>query len=250
MNIIAIIPARMGSSRFPGKPMEKINGIPMIEIVYKQVLKCYLITHTVVATCDNVIYNHIISIGGKAIMTSDKHERASDRCAEALSIMEKELEIKYDFVVMIQGDEPMIVPEMISESLNAIIDAKDILVVNLMAKIKSKVEFNDKNCIKVVTDKNNNALYFSREPIPSNTRGNEFYCYKQVCVIPFNRNFLIEYNNMEPTNLEILESIDMLRVLENGYRVHMVLTEYNTQSVDTIEDLRIVEKLLNFNKEC
>ena len=242
--ILALIPARMGSSRFPGKPMVKILGKPMIGHVYDNVKKNKFLTDIAVATCDDDIYNYIESIGGRAVMTSNKHERASDRCAEALLIIEKEDNIKYDIVVMIQGDEPMIHPEMITEAVNPMLNDSGILIINLLGEIENLEEFEDPNCIKVVCDLIGNALYFSREPIPTRTKVETVSMGKQICVIPFRRDFLIEYNKLEPTPLEIAESVDMMRVLEHGMKVRMVPTNYNTHAVDTEEDLLKVEKLL------
>ena len=170
MNILAIIPARMGSSRFPGKPMEKILDKPMIGHVYENVIKCDLLTKTVVATCDQEISDYINSIGGQAIMTSDKHERASDRCAEALGYLEED-GIQYDIVVMVQGDEPMTHPDMISEAVAPMLKNPEIIVTNLLGEVESEEEFEDRNCIKVVCDLDSNALYFSREPIPTGKFG-------------------------------------------------------------------------------
>lgn len=244
MKILAIIPARMGSSRYPGKPMAKILGKPMIGHVYERVQKNNLLTQTVVATCDKEISDYISSIGGKAVMTSDSHERASDRCAEALEILEKDLGYKFDLVVMIQGDEPMTVPEMITEAVQPMIDDSEILITNLVAKINSDDEFEDRNCIKVVCDKESNALYFSREPIPTRFKSDDVPRLKQVCIIPFRRDFLIKYNSMEQTPLEIAESVDMMRIIENGLKVKMIPTSYNTHAVDTPKDLETVEQLM------
>jgi len=245
MKVIGIIPARMGSSRFPGKPLEKICGIPMVGHVYFRSKMADLLDDVYVATCDNEIMEYIKSIGGKAIMTSDKHKRASDRVAEALLKIEKETGEKVDIVVMIQGDEPMIYPEMINQSVNPLVKDKNILVSNLMADMKSSAEHEDPNEVKVVVDVNNFALYFSREAIPSNKKeSNENYMHKQVCIIPFTRNFLLKFNELEPTPLEIIESVDMMRVLEHGYKVKMVPTKYDTYSVDNKEDLMRVEELM------
>ena len=234
----------MGSSRFPGKPMANILGKPMIGHVYDNVKKNNLITEIAVATCDDEIYNYIESIGGRAVMTLDKHERASDRCAEALLIIEQEDNIKFDIVVMVQGDEPMINSDMISEAVSPMLDDSKILITNLLGKIESKEEFEDQNCIKVVCDLNSNALYFSREPIPTRSKINEIPMGKQICVIPFRRDFIIEYNELEPTPLEIAESIDMMRILEHGLNIRMVPTNYNTYAVDTLDDLKKVEKVM------
>ena len=248
MKILAIIPARMNSSRFPGKPMKKILGKPMIRHVYEKVAKSKIISDVYVATCDEEIFNYVNSFNGKAIMTKKSHERASDRSAEALIKIEKEKNFKFNAVVMVQGDEPMIHPNMIKESITPIIKNKKINVVNLCGKIKDKKEFYDKNCIKTVCSKTNNALYFSRQPIPW-INEDKSHLKKQVCVISFKRDFLIKYVNMKPTILEKIESIDMLRILENGYDVHMAKTRYSTFAVDTASDLKKVEKLLKIKNK-
>jgi len=243
MNILALIPARMDSARFPGKPMVKILGKPMIGHVYERVSKCDLLIKTVVATCDKEILEYIESIGGEAVMTGSHHERASDRCAEALIYLEKKDRIKYDIIVMVQGDEPMTHPNMIIEAVSPMLDDPEILVTNLLSNIESIEEFEDRNCIKVVCDLNSDALCFSREPIPTRKYG-KVEMKKQVCIIPFRREFLLRYINLEPTPLEIAESVDMMRVLEHGQKVRMIPTPYNTYAVDTVEDLKKVEELM------
>ena len=165
--IVAIIPARMGSSRFPGKPMAQIHGIPMIGHVYFRSKMCPLLDETYVATCDQEIFDYIISIGGKAVITSDTHERCSDRTAEAMLKIESEMGRKVDIVVMVQGDEPMVTPEMVEQSVAPMLKDSSIQVVNLMARIKTVEAFEDPNQVKVVIDPQSNAIYFSREPIPS-----------------------------------------------------------------------------------
>ena len=244
-SIISIIPARMGSSRFPGKPMVDILGMPMIGHVYKRVKMSNLLNEVYVATCDEEIYNYIESIGGRAVMTSDCHERCSDRCAEAMLKIEKDENKKVDIMVMVQGDEPLTFPEMIDEAVKPMLKDKEIKITNLVADLKTVEEFEDPNEVKVVMDKQNNALYFSREPIPSRKKGIlDVPMKKQVCVIPFQRDFLLEYNEMEPTPLEIIESVDMMRILENGGNVKMIPTKYKTKAVDTIEDLdRVIEMM-------
>ena len=243
MNILALIPARMGSSRFPGKPMAKILGKPMIGHVYENVIKCDLLIKTVVATCDKEIADYILSIGGQAVMTSDKHERASDRCAEALAYLEQQDSIKYDIVVMVQGDEPMTHPDMITEAVTPMLSNEEIIVTNLLGDIKTEEEFEDRNCIKVACDLDSNALFFSREPIPTRKFGN-VTMKKQVCVIPFTRDFLLEYTELAPTPIEIAESVDMMRILEHGKKVKMVQTKFQTNPVDTPDDLFHVEELM------
>ena len=238
MNIIGIIPARLASSRLPRKPMADILGMPMIGHVYKRCKLSRILKEVYVATCDQEIANYIESIGGKAIMTLDTHERASDRTAEALEKIEKETGDKIDIVVMIQGDEPMVTPGMIDAAIEPLFLDKDIHVTNLMAFMKTQKEHEDPAEVKVVVDKNNFAMYFSREPIPSRKKGaTEIPMLKQVCIIPFRRNFLLEYNTMQQTPLEIIESVDMNRLLENGIKIKMVLRDEETYSVDTSADL-------------
>ena len=244
MKVLALIPARMGSSRFPGKPMAPLMGKPMIGHVYERVSQNSLLTETAVATCDDEIADYIRSIGGRVVMTGSHHERASDRCAEALSLLEAEDGTVYDIVVMVQGDEPMIHPDMISEAVDPMLKDPAILVVNLLGKIESDIEFEDRNCIKVVCDLQGNALYFSREPIPTRSKTANIPIGKQVCIIPFRRDFLLEYTRMTPTPLEIAESVDMMRVLEHGLKVKMVPTHHNSYAVDTPADLVKVERIM------
>jgi 3-deoxy-manno-octulosonate cytidylyltransferase (CMP-KDO synthetase) len=244
-NIVGIIPARMGSSRFPGKPMYPIAGVPMIGHCYFRAQQSRRLDDLYVATCDEEIADYIESVGGKAVMTSDAHTRASDRTAEALQHIERDTGKRVDIVVMIQGDEPMLRPEMIDEAVMPMLGDPSVLVTNLMAPLKDLDEHDDINEVKVVVDCNNFALYFSREPIPSPRKGGpKVTKLKQVCIIPFRRDFLLKFNDLEPTPLEIAESVDMLRVLEHGYRVKMVPTRYDVYSVDTQEDRRFVESLL------
>ncbi len=245
MKIIGVIPARMASSRLPGKPLKEIQGMPMLGHVYFRSAMSDLLDEVIVATCDEEIKSYIESIGGKAIMTSNSHERASDRTAEAVLHYENSNQEKVDVVVMIQGDEPMIMPEMIDLAVKPLLDDSNIRISNLMAEISSEEEFNDPAEVKVVVDKMDFALYFSREPIPSVKKYNQdFKKLKQVCIIPFERKFLTEYNQLEPTPLEIIESVDMNRVLENGIKIKMVYSQFPTFSVDTQADLDKVNSLM------
>jgi 3-deoxy-manno-octulosonate cytidylyltransferase (CMP-KDO synthetase) len=245
MKIIGIIPARMASSRFPGKPLAKIQGIPMIGHVYYRSKMSALLDEVYIATCDQDVMDYAASIGAPAIMTRDTHERASDRAAEAMQKIEEEQGTKLEIVVMIQGDEPMISPEMIDDAVRPIRQDPSIQVVNLMANLETKEEHEDPNEVKVVVDRQGFALYFSREPIPSRKKGVEDVpMLKQVCIIPFRRNFLLTFNNLTPTPLEIIESVDMLRVLEHGHKVKMVMSDRRTYSVDTPEDLALVHKCM------
>ena len=247
MNILALIPARMGSSRFPGKPMAEILGMPMIGHVYNNVSKANALTMTAVATCDEVIYEYIESIGGNAVMTKNTYERASDRCAEALTKIEKSTGIVFDIVVMVQGDEPMTHPDMIDEAIKPMLADSSIMVTNLLGRIDSLEEFHDRNCIKVVCDLQSNAIYFSREPIPTQGKSPNITMSKQVCIIPFRRDYLMKYTSLAPTPLEISESVDMMRILEHGDQIKMVPTKHQSYAVDVPDDLIRVEKLMRGN---
>jgi 3-deoxy-manno-octulosonate cytidylyltransferase (CMP-KDO synthetase) len=245
MKAIGIIPARMESSRFPGKPMALIHGMPMIGHCLMRSKMCSNLIDTYVATCNIEIAEYVKSIGGKAIMTSSTHERATDRTAEAMLKIEDELGYKIDIVVMVQGDEPMTTPRMISQALSPFFAEENVNVVNLMSDIEFDDEFEDPNEVKVVIDKNNDALYFSREPIPSKQKDKtDGPMRKQVCVIPFKRDFLLKFNEMDETILEKIESVDMLRVIENGYKVRMIYSKDSSFSVDTKEDLdNVINKM-------
>jgi 3-deoxy-manno-octulosonate cytidylyltransferase (CMP-KDO synthetase) len=244
LKIIALIPARMGSTRFPGKPLALIAGKPMIQHVYENTNRSEVLESTVVATCDKEIFDFVESIGGKAVMTGSQHERASDRCAEALEILERESGETYDLVVMVQGDEPLVHPDMISEAVGPFYGNPDVLVSNLIGAILSEKDYHDRNVIKVACDLHGKALYFSRMPIPTDNLGNGVNAGKQVCVIPFRRDFLLQYLALDPTPHEIAESVDMMRVLEHGFDVTMVPTKHESFPVDTAADLERVEKIV------
>lgn len=245
MNIIGVIPARMASSRFPDKPLAKINGMPMLGHVYKRAKLCSALDDVYVATCDNEIKDYIESIDGKVVMTKYSHERASDRSAEAMFTIEKTTGKPVDMVVMIQGDEPILYPDTLEALIEVMLKDDSLNIVNVISPLKTKEEQEDPNEVKVVCDLNGNALYFSREPIPSIKKGGKgFTVYKQIGIILFKRDFLAKFINLEPTPLEKIESVDMLRVLEHGYKVKTLLSQYETYGVDTIEDLKKVERLM------
>jgi len=245
MNIIAIIPARMASSRFPNKPMVEILGMPMIGHVYHRSKLCKCLTDVWVATCDSEIVGYIESIGGKAIMTADTHQRASDRAAEAVLAIEKVTGNSLDYVAMIQGDEPMLNPQMIDKLIAPVQCDVGLQITNLISMIDSLEEFENENVVKVVLDQNGFALYFSREPIPSKKKySGDVPMWKQLGLILFSRKALLDYTQMIPTPLEIIESVDMNRFLENGVRIKMIPTPHRIFGVDIPEDLQVVEPLL------
>ena len=241
---VAIIPARMGSQRFPGKPLEKIIGMPVVGHVMHRAKMIKNIDIVYVATCDREIFEYIESIGGLAVMTSEFHETATDRAAEALEIIQSTHDTDFEVVALIQGDEPMFDPNDIQHAIKTLAANESYSIVNLMNRSESHEEFVDYNNVKVVVDHDDNAMYFSREPIPTSARGEKIVMNKQICVIPFRRDYLFEYSALTPTPLEISESIDMLRILEHGGRIRMVPTDYKTYAVDSREDLKRVEKML------
>jgi 3-deoxy-manno-octulosonate cytidylyltransferase (CMP-KDO synthetase) len=246
MKTIAMIPARMGSSRFPGKPLAKLLGRPMLEHVYKRVALSQGVDRTYIATCDEEIRNAARNFGAPVIMTADTHERASDRVAEAVADLEAEL------IVMVQGDEPMTRPEMIDAAIEPFRNDPELGCVNLVRCIDNKADFYDVNTIKVVMNQKGDALYMSRQPIPTapaavqspHSDFSHTLAYKQVCIIPFRHKTLLDFARLPPTPLEQLESVDMLRLLEHGYRVKMIRTRFNTQAVDTPADLARVAELM------
>lgn len=241
MKIVAVIPARMRSTRFPGKPLAPILGRSMIEHVYRRTSMCTALSDVYVATCDQAIMDAVSAFGGKPLMTSTRHQRASDRVAEAAK------RFSADIIVMVQGDEPMIYPEMIEQSIAPFWKGDaEIACVNLTARITSQAEFEDPNTIKVVIDNESFAVYMSREPIPTRhiKAFDQIAAFKQVCIIPFTAASLQEFIRLSPTPLEVAESIDMLRFIEHGRKVKMVETAYSTHAVDTLADLQFVESLL------
>ena len=243
MKKIGIIPARMASSRFPGKPMKKILGIPMIEHCYIRSKMCLDLDEIYVATCDQEIFQYINSIGGKAVMTSDVHERATERAGEALLKIEKKENLIYDIVIMIQGDEPLVHPQMLSKMIIPFINDNNIEVTNLMVKLYEPEEIRSADIVKVVVNHNNKALYMSREAIPSNRnyKSNVNY-FRQLGLIAFKREAIINFMSLDPSKLEIIESVDMNRFLENDITINMIETNLSVDGVDTPQDLIRVEK--------
>ena len=238
--VVAIIPARMGSSRFPGKPLALLRGRPMIEHVYARTAACAQLDDVLIATCDEEIVLAASVFGAKSIMTSAAHQRATDRIAEACETHPA------DIVVMVQGDEPMIRPDMVSAAITPLLENPTINCANLAAPIRTEIELRNPNTIKIVISRQGTALYFSREAIPT-VVGRQFRLgtwYKQVCIIAFRRDALRMFASFSAGPLEIAESIDMLRFLENCMPVHIITTEAETHAVDTRADLELVEMMM------
>jgi 3-deoxy-manno-octulosonate cytidylyltransferase (CMP-KDO synthetase) len=240
MHTIAFIPARMASTRFPGKPLASIAGRPMLEHCHRGAAGAALVSDVVVATCDPEIEAWAEGAGVASAMTSDRHERATDRVAEAAARTDAEA------IALIQGDEPMVTPEMVDAALGPIV-AGEARCTNLVKRIESREDLENPNTIKIVSDPAGRALYFSRSPIPASAkdRFEDVTAFKQVCVFGFTREALLEFSELEPTRLEVLESIDMLRYLEHGRPVHLVETDVPTHAVDVPADIPIVERALS-----
>ena len=235
METVAVIPARMGSTAYPGKPLCMIQGKTMIEHVYRRVEETDSVDETLVATPDQEIKDAVEDFGGKAVMTGT-YNRPVGRVAEASK------NIDADKVVTVHGDEPMIEPEMIEKTLKEL-DKKEVNCVNLVGNIETEEEFKDRNNIKVVFDKNNNALYYSRNPIPSGEL-EEIKAYKHIGVVACEKQFLQKYKQLEETPLSKTESIDILRLLEHGHDIKIVKTDRTTYDVDTPEDHEKVNKIM------
>lgn len=212
----------------------------MIEHIYRRTAMSRSVHEVIIATCDQEIMDAAAAFGARAIMTSNTHERASDRMAEVAR------SVQADIYVMVQGDEPMIVPEMIDLAVEPLLNDPKVQCVNLAGCIQSEAEFEDPNTIKVVKARNGDALYMSRHPIPGRERFpfEKIPAWKQVCIIPFRRDFLLKYTSLAPTALEQVESIDMLRAMEHGYPIRLVESLYSTYSVDTPEDAARVESAM------
>lgn len=236
--VIGVIPARYASTRFPGKPLAIINGKTMIQRVYEQASKATSLTQVIVATDDQRIFDAVAAFGGKVVMTSEAHQSGTDRCAEVL----EKLEEKPDAIINIQGDEPFIYPEQINQ-VAACFDDSETEIATLAMKVKNLEELQNSNVVKVVKDKNGFALYFSRSAIPykRNTAFAENVFYKHVGIYGYRAEALAKISQLEPSNLEMMEGLEQLRWLENGYRIKVAETEFESFAVDTPEDL---EKLL------
>jgi 3-deoxy-manno-octulosonate cytidylyltransferase (CMP-KDO synthetase) len=242
MKIILGIPVRMASSRFPGKPLCRIAGMSMVEHVYKRCALSRYATDLFVAACDAAVKDHVEGFGGRVIMTDPSVPRAGLRVAVAAEGLGLEDD---DIVVVIQGDEPLVHPDMIDLAIKPLLEEPDVLVSNLCRKIQAD-EWEDPAEIKVVCDLSMNAMYMSRAPIPS-TAHEEARCdwYKQVCIMPFRWHFMKRFNHeLAETPLELQESVEMLRAMQHGYKVRMVPSRYLSKSVDTEADRQVVETLM------
>lgn len=236
---ICVIPARYASTRFPGKPLADIAGKPMIERVYERAAKAKLIDEVVVATDDERIFSVVEGFGGKVVMTCANHPSGTDRLAEVAQMYEDA-----DIILNVQGDEPLIEPKLIDMLTEELLKDDNLSMATAKVLLKEK-EFSDPAAVKVVTDKNCYALYFSRSllPYPRNQLEN-LTLYKHIGIYAYKRDFLLKFAKMEQSYLEQIEGLEQLRALENGYKIKVIETDFLCIGVDTPADLEEVNHLL------
>ncbi len=238
MKTICVIPARYSSTRLPGKPLKLIAGVPMICRVYDRAAKAKLIEKTIVATDDERIFNAVKEYGGEAMMTRADHPTGTDRLAEVANNFSDT-----DLIVNVQGDEPLIEPSLIDDLIALFDDDKDLQMATVATELKDEMEIKNPNNVKVVTDFNNYALYFSRSQIPYPRNTGKSAVYKHIGIYAYRREFLLKYAKMSPTPLEQSESLEQLRALENGYKIKVLHSNNQFVGVDTEEDLAYVNEI-------
>ena len=251
MNVLGIIPARYGSTRLEGKPLIDLCGKPMIQHVYEQTKK--LLEHVVVATDDERILKVVQDFGGDVVMTSKDHNTGTNRCLEAYRVFSKRKSLDFDVIVNIQGDEPLLDPEQIRLLISCFNDGVTEMA-TLVIPVKETDDTFADNGVFVVIDRLKNALYFSRSVIPfvrdtdkrEWTKAHTFY--KHIGMYAFKPNSLIEFASLEQTNLEIAESLEQNRWLENGKKIKVEITEFESIGVDTEEDVEKVRKIISSRK--
>ena len=245
MSILGIIPARYASTRFPGKPLVQINGKSMIQRVYEQSAKANLLSKIIVATDDNRIAEHVKSFGAEVVITKSEHPSGTDRCFEAYQLNGE----KYDYVLNVQGDEPFLDPKQIN-SLAEVCDGV-VEIATQMIKCTNKDVLFDKGEVKIILNSNKEALYFSRNVIPfikgidEKEWHNHFNYYRHVGMYVYRTDILEKITKLKPSGLELAESLEQLRWLENGYKIKCVETDFDSHCVDTPEDIEKVIRLMN-----
>lgn len=241
MKFLGVIPARYASTRLEGKPLKNIEGHTMIEWVYKRSLKSQL-DKVVVATDDIRIYEEVKRFGGEVAMTRNNHENGTSRIAEVVENYKD-----YDVIINIQGDEPLIEISMINSLIEAFKKEPSLIMGTLKHKLHTMNEIENPNVVKVVTDKNDYAIYFSRSIIPYPRNLNICNYYKHIGIYGYKSTFVKEYSELEKTSLESSESLEQLRVLENGYKIKVLETTYEIIGVDTEQDLFKVREYIKNN---
>lgn len=245
MKFIGIIPARFASSRFPGKPLIDIGGKTMIQRVYEQALKSTSLSKVTVATDDARIFEHVQSFGGSVVMTSESHQSGTDRCYEAAVKLSAE---KDAVVLNIQGDEPFILPQQIDLLCSCFAD-EAVKIATLIKKIENDSELQNPSTPKVIINKNSEAIYFSRSIIPfvRNKEVGEWLAaavfYKHIGIYAYRMETLCEITQLVQSDLEIAESLEQLRWIENGYKIKTAITQHESIAVDTPQDLEKLKGL-------
>jgi len=234
--VLGVIPVRYNSSRLPGKPLLPLRGKPLIQRVYERASKSKLLDSLLVATDDQRIENKVKGFGGKVVLTSQKPRTGSDRVAEAVR------NLNYDLILNIQGDEPFLKPQMLDQLINFMQKNKNVQMGTLAKKVKDKDFFKNPDRVKVVMDKNGNAIYFSRFSIPFQRKKEKINYYEHIGIYAFRKKFLSKYSQLKQTPLEKSESLEQLRVLENGYRIKVLLTKYGSKSINSYVDLKELKK--------
>ncbi|MBV7528735.1 3-deoxy-manno-octulosonate cytidylyltransferase [Chitinophaga sp. sic0106] len=241
MKKIALIPARYGASRFPGKMMAKLGDKTVILRTYESTVNTGVFDEVMVVTDSDIIFREIVDNGGKAVMSKKEHECGTDRIAEAMELLD------YDIVVNVQGDEPFTQKEPLEKLLRVFEgeEGKKVQVASLMQVLTDQASIEDPNYVKVAVDKNFNALFFSRSVIPyPRAKDVPTTYYEHIGIYAFRKDTLMNFTKLEPTPLELAEKIECLRYLENGIPMKMVVTEYMGVEIDTPEDLEKAAKLL------
>jgi len=247
MNILAFIPSRYGSSRFPGKPLAMIAGKPMIQHVCSCASNCQDVSDVYVATDDERIYKCVEDFGGKAVMTKDKHPSGTDRIAEAVEKLGLSDE---DIIVNIQGDQPVFEPSVISEMVKPLIDDETIPMSTLKYRINNPAEIDNSNIVKVVTDINDYAIYFSRSTIPFYREdSSDGQYYKHLGFYAYRKEFILEFSRLPGGKLESAEKLEQLRAIENGFKIKVIEAGSDSIEVDAPEDVIKVENLINSNSK-
>ena len=236
--IIAVVPARLESSRFPNKPLAPILGLPMVEHVRRRALLCDVLDDVYVATCDEAIKAVVERAGGKVVMTSHTHERCTERVEEAMRSLEA------DVVAIVQGDEPLLLPEAITRVVSPFLIDDALLCVNLVSAIESAGDFQNPNIVKAAVDQQGFIMFFSRGPIPYFRHRIACPVYRQTGIWGFRADFLRGYSTLPKSPFEQAESIDMLRIVEHGHRIFAVRVSHETVGVDHAEDVPQVERIL------
>lgn len=238
MNVLCVIPARYSSTRLPGKPLAAIAGKPMIQHVYERAVMAKRPGKVIVATDHPLVYDAVLEFGGEAMMTSAEHPTGTDRLAE---VAERFTEV--DLIINVQGDEPLVPPEIIDQLAAAFDDHDDLQMATLMTQMDEN-EYNTPGAVKVVTDLQGYAMYFSRSLLPYPRNDASVPVYKHVGIYAYRRDFLLKYAKLSPTPLEQTESLEQLRALEHGYKIKVLKTDFKSIGVDTMEDLEKVNLLL------